>query len=213
MVAEVCDQPPIVDMARDARSKKLPLLSNIRIASPCSESWDGMVGDERVRFCGGCMKNVYNLSAMSEVEASELIADKEGDVCIRLYRRKDGTVITSDCPVGLRRTRVTKIAAAALAFGGAGLALAAMSPPVEPAPCEIPTRTARAKRSSKVRATAREGSWINRLFGGGKVAGGEEVVEMGEVEAIPPAVMGSMALPFEPPVDQDPPREDKVPQL
>lgn len=26
-------------------------LSNIRIASPCSQKWEEMVGDEHVRFC------------------------------------------------------------------------------------------------------------------------------------------------------------------
>ncbi len=41
-------------------ARRASLLENVRIASPCSASWDDMVGDERVRFCGQCTKNVYN---------------------------------------------------------------------------------------------------------------------------------------------------------
>src|SRR5262245_30602687 len=39
-------------------------LARLRIASPCSADWDEMTGDDRVRFCGRCRKNVYNLSEM-----------------------------------------------------------------------------------------------------------------------------------------------------
>ncbi len=62
-----------------------------------------MIGDERARFCGQCELNVYNLSAMSVPEAESLIARTEGRLCVRYYRRKDGSIITEDCPVGLRR--------------------------------------------------------------------------------------------------------------
>jgi len=46
--------------------------------------------------------NVYNLSAMSKFEAESLIARTEGRLCVRFYRRKDGSVLTDNCPVGLR---------------------------------------------------------------------------------------------------------------
>jgi len=69
-----------------------------------------MTGDNRVRFCNHCQLNVYNLSALSRVEAEELIASTEGRLCARLFRRADGTVLTENCPVGLRalRRRVAK---------------------------------------------------------------------------------------------------------
>lgn len=73
-------------------------LQEIEIAKPCQASWDKMVGDDQVRHCSLCHKNVYNLSAMSEAEALELLQEKEGNLCVRLYKRADGTVITSDCP-------------------------------------------------------------------------------------------------------------------
>lgn len=95
------------------------LVDKLEIASPCSEEWDDMVGDERTRFCDSCRKNVFNISSMSGPEVEELIESAEGRVCVRLFRRHDGTVLTSDCPIGLaerawRRARNTGLAAAAL---------------------------------------------------------------------------------------------------
>lgn len=91
-------------------------LDDIRIASPCDASWEAMKGDDRVRFCGSCQKNVFDLSSMGREDAEALIERTEGRVCVRFYRRRDGTVLTQDCPVGLRAVRRR------LAWIGAGLA-------------------------------------------------------------------------------------------
>lgn len=80
-------------------------LNQITIASPCGESWAAMEGDERQRHCKVCQKSVYNLSSMTEAEGLALLAEKEGHLCVRFRRRKDGTIITSDCPVGQARAR------------------------------------------------------------------------------------------------------------
>ena len=100
-------------------------LNNINIASPCSSDWNEMYGDDRERFCGACKLNVYNLSGMTKDEAEALITNAEGRLCVRLYRREDGSVITQDCPVGWakvkQRTRVYATAVASLLitlFGG-----------------------------------------------------------------------------------------------
>lgn len=62
-----------------------------------------MEGDDRVRFCPECELNVYNLSAMTEEQALALVQEREGRLCVRFYQREDGTVLTSDCPVGAHR--------------------------------------------------------------------------------------------------------------
>jgi hypothetical protein len=77
-------------------------LNRVSVATPCPADWDRMVGGDRVRFCGQCQLNVYNLSAMSRDDAEALIARTEGRLCVRFYRRQDGSIITEDCPVGLR---------------------------------------------------------------------------------------------------------------
>ena len=93
-------------------------LDNIRVASPCSQDWEAMNGDERKRFCGSCQLNVYNLSGMTKEEAERLILSAEGRLCVRFFRRTDGTVLTKDCPVGWAalKKRVSKFAAAAAAL-------------------------------------------------------------------------------------------------
>lgn len=63
-------------------------LSNIRIASPCPADWNQMVGDERIRHCAECNLNVYNLSAMTEREAQQLLGGNRGKrMCLRLPPR------------------------------------------------------------------------------------------------------------------------------
>jgi hypothetical protein len=92
-------------------------LNKIRIASPCPAEWEKMVGDGRVRHCSECNLNVYNLSAMSEHEARQLLDGNSGKrICLRLYRRADGTIITQDCPWGFRalKRRTARFASALL---------------------------------------------------------------------------------------------------
>ena len=93
-------------------------LDNIRVAAPCSADWDSMFGNERVRLCSQCHLNVYNLSEMSRVEADRLINQAEGRLCVRFYRRRDGSIITQNCPVGLRaiKRRLSRVATAVASF-------------------------------------------------------------------------------------------------
>jgi len=79
-------------------------LDHIKIAAPCPADWDQMFSfeDERVRFCSQCNLNVYNLSGMSRQEAEALITKTEGRLCVRFYRRADGSILTQNCPVGLK---------------------------------------------------------------------------------------------------------------
>ncbi|MBX3220573.1 MAG: hypothetical protein KF795_08650 [Labilithrix sp.] len=106
--------------------RSLPMLDDVRVASPCTANWDEMLGDERVRYCLGCAKNVYNLSAMPREDAERLLEERlGGELCVRFYKRADGTILTEDCPVGVKKKRRKK---AALAIAGAGaMAFAATS--------------------------------------------------------------------------------------
>ncbi len=112
---------------RYAQERRLPLLDRISIASPCPANWQDMVGDDRVRFCGSCTKNVYNISELTSEEAEKLLSTHEGNVCVRLFRRRDGSVITADCPVGHKRKRRRRLLAGVLMATSAGLAGAAFT--------------------------------------------------------------------------------------
>lgn len=109
-------------------------LNGLRIASPCSASWAEMSGDDRARFCASCEKHVYDFSKMTAEQGVALIREMEGKVCGRLWRRADGTVITADCPVGVRRAMrrrcipVSKAAALVVASLATNLACAPKRP-------------------------------------------------------------------------------------
>jgi hypothetical protein len=97
--------------------KAMSSLDLIEIASPCAASWDEMMGDERVRFCRHCKLHVYNLSEMPHEEAESFMRKRTGRTCVRFYRRADGTLLTRDCPVGLRALRQRFVRAVAALAG------------------------------------------------------------------------------------------------
>ena len=115
---------------RIAQKKRvLPLLDTVKVASPCNRSWDEMLGDDRVRFCTSCEKNVFNLSSMSREEAEALLASRsQGELCIRYYQRADGTVMTQDCPVGVSKKRRKLFVLATAGAGAMAFAAASMAP-------------------------------------------------------------------------------------
>lgn len=73
------------------------LLANLEVSKPCDAKWSEMVGTGAARHCNLCEKHVYNVSQMTEAQVVDLIQSTEGTVCMRLFRRADGTVKTSDC--------------------------------------------------------------------------------------------------------------------
>jgi hypothetical protein len=99
-------------------------LNNIKIASPCEADWEKMYGDARKRYCSDCKLNVYNISEMTRKESEDLILRSEERLCLSIYRRKDGTVITRDCPVGWARikSRVSFVSRAAIGLAGGFIA-------------------------------------------------------------------------------------------
>jgi hypothetical protein len=119
----------------------LDALDIIEVPTPCQASWDAMHGNHRVRFCQLCRLNVYNLSEMKRREALKLVEEREGRICVRFFRRPDGTVVTRDgCRGVIRaaRRRLARMAAslaAVVAFFVAGGLFARSG-----APHGLPTR-------------------------------------------------------------------------
>jgi hypothetical protein len=99
--------------------RSLPVLNDgpdaldlVEIPIPCEVPWNSMPSDEQVRHCGQCRQNVYNVSAFTRAEAMKLLRTR---ACLRIYRRPDNTVITSDCRERLRAARKRGL----LVFAGA----------------------------------------------------------------------------------------------
>jgi hypothetical protein len=112
----------------ELRRRALPLLERIAIETPCRERWERMGGDERVRRCARCHRDVYDLALMTHAEIETLFVKAGGVPCVRLRRRPDGRVVTADCPVPppsiARRVVQTAVAGAMLgASAAAGAAI------------------------------------------------------------------------------------------
>ena len=78
----------------------LPSGMKVSIASPCTEDWSRMTGDDYVRHCSKCDKKVYDLSGLKGIEIEALLLRHREPPCVRFFKRKDGTMMTADCPVG-----------------------------------------------------------------------------------------------------------------
>jgi len=76
-------------------SRTMPL-EVIWVEEPCPADWDAMTGDAAKRFCAGCQKHVYNLSAMPREAAEELVCESAGTMCVRFQTAADGHVLTLD---------------------------------------------------------------------------------------------------------------------
>ena len=117
-------------MSRPPRS-----LDVIRVVEPCTESWDAMTGDARVRFCSGCRKHVYDLSAITRSEAVKLVCESAGPLCLRFSRTPDGRVRTLEYQVppsprrGWRFWAALSTCAASLVAGLNGYLLLGPKPP------------------------------------------------------------------------------------
>jgi len=117
---------------------------HIRIASPCSANWNEMIGDDRVRYCPECRLTVYNFSAMTSREVKRIIAQREGRLCARFYQRPDETILTKNCPLGLRAAfwRASRVASAVLAavISARGVAAQSGSQPSDSSLAQIEQR-------------------------------------------------------------------------
>lgn len=102
-----------------------PALDAIQLRYACPVAWETMVGDERRRHCQLCQLDVHDVSELTRDEAMRLIAERDGGVCLRFYRRPDGKVLTRDCaPIrAVRLRRVASVAAGAVVAIGVQAAI------------------------------------------------------------------------------------------
>jgi hypothetical protein len=89
----------------------------LSVSSPCPRKWEELSGDNRVRYCGQCRLQVYNLTVLSPVQIEQLLQKTGGRLCGQLYVRKDRTATVRDCPEGrssILRRRVGMLASGLL---------------------------------------------------------------------------------------------------
>ena len=91
-------------------------LDQLSIPLPCPERWSDLVGDDRRRYCERCAKHVYDFSKLTTTEVLALLTTLQGDVCARMTRQPDGTVLTEE-PLGrlpITRPRASPLASVAV---------------------------------------------------------------------------------------------------
>jgi hypothetical protein len=78
--------------------KQSSLLADLQLGIQCPADWDQMIGgNDHVRHCPTCRRDVHNLSVMTSQEAEAILKRQEqGRVCVRFARRADGRVVTRD---------------------------------------------------------------------------------------------------------------------
>ncbi|MBY0549458.1 MAG: hypothetical protein K2W95_19435 [Candidatus Obscuribacterales bacterium] len=102
-------------------------IDSLAIDLPCPIPWTHMKGDDKIRHCDVCDLNVHNLSAMTEYEIGDFLAANAGvRVCVNMFKRPDGTIVTDRCPAGLRelRNRAKKLYRAVAGFAAFAIASA-----------------------------------------------------------------------------------------
>lgn len=115
-------------------------VERIVIQAPCQVGWDEMTGDDMIRFCGQCKKNVHNLSTLPDDRLAEVLAERKiKEACVIMSKDKDGRVKFDNCPVALRKVRdhYKKVAVSLLLIAAWSLALSAdaqglVGAPVDP---------------------------------------------------------------------------------
>ncbi|CAN5269581.1 hypothetical protein BH20ACI1_BH20ACI1_20890 [soil metagenome] len=65
---------------------KKNLVDTLRVTSPCSQDWNSMKGNDKVRFCEHCDLSVNNLSEMTRKEALRVVRQSEGGICVRYIK-------------------------------------------------------------------------------------------------------------------------------
>ena len=71
-------------------------LEAIEIPNPCPMLWENLDGEGRKRFCQDCGKHVHDLSALTRVEAEELLTQTDAKICISYEQTPDGGIKTKD---------------------------------------------------------------------------------------------------------------------
>jgi hypothetical protein len=97
------------------RRSLLVQLTTEPLARPCDEPWSAMTGNERVRHCASCDRDVWDLSAMTAREAELRLLNAPAIPCINFRRDENGRLISRPDPASRPTARVAIGAAAFVA--------------------------------------------------------------------------------------------------
>jgi len=174
-------------------------MTDLRIASPCHASWEGMTPNDGGRHCARCAKTVVDVTAMApsagrafvQRELPERLARGER-VCVRAHVDRAGRLLRPD----LRRRLLTNGLAAVLAMTIAGCTGDGPTPGTSTAPTPAPSAQPLALPGE---VSAPLTGSPSPMMGTPSVPSAEPAPIRGEVAAdpLPPQVMGGICAPVE----------------
>ncbi|HVE59835.1 MAG TPA: ankyrin repeat domain-containing protein [Pyrinomonadaceae bacterium] len=116
---------------------KRSLIDSIEVKSPCSEDWNEMTGNEKVRFCGHCDLNVNNISALTRKQAMRLVRQSNGRICIHYVKNPvDNSPIFAE-----KLYQISRRAGIAAGVLGASLSLSTLAYAQQETPVLYPLTT------------------------------------------------------------------------
>jgi hypothetical protein len=103
----------LADFDAEPRKGALTLPRRVRLAmaGACTERWAEMPGDDRVRRCTRCDREVLDLAGLSPDEVEALATARAMTLPAVVFRRADGSLTTSDCDVDRPRRRAIRVLA------------------------------------------------------------------------------------------------------
>src|SRR5688572_19140428 len=107
-------------------------LQRLAVTSPCTQDWDSMIGNDRVRFCEHCKLHVHNISEMTRAEALRLAHRSHGRLCVRYYSTTQNPIATRT--PGSRRLHQIGRRVSRLASGAFSATMSVSAVFAEPAP-------------------------------------------------------------------------------
>jgi ankyrin repeat protein len=119
------------DLREEKCVKKLEFIDKIRVQSPCSEEWNEMAGNAKIRFCSHCSKNVNNISEMSRKEAMRLVRRANGRLCVRYHidQKTGGPIFLETFHKIARRSPAMAAGVLATSFAASSVGYAQSEPP------------------------------------------------------------------------------------
>lgn len=102
---------------------KNSLIDSIDVQTPCSEDWDKMRGNDKMRFCGHCVTEVNNISEMTRKQAMRLVRASGGRICVRYVKNP----VTGKPVFAGKLYQITRRAGLAAGVLGASLSLSTMT--------------------------------------------------------------------------------------
>jgi len=128
-------------------------LNEITVTAPCNADWNSMRGDDQVRFCDHCQLHVTDLSQMTRQQATRLVEQSRGRLCVRYVQTSAGEILTTDT----RRVRPASRRVSQLAAGAFTATMALSTAAAQTTLPKDDDKTAQVSRRSGVTPTTTGG--------------------------------------------------------